>query len=94
MKKKPPQPDLIPAPLPWDSPDFTAAWNDWVSFRAEIKEPITPTARKIQLRKLKAMGKASAIESIENSINAGWTGLFPPKQNGHSSKPKGEIFVA
>lgn len=77
--KKPKQPELLPEPLPFDSPDFAEAWHNWESFRVEIKEPLTPTARRIQFKKLKAWGQACAIESIEQSINSGWRGLFEPK---------------
>ncbi len=81
------QAELIPLPLPFDGEDFAESWSNWEAFRKEIKEPITPTVRRIQFQLIKKMGKASAIESISNSINSGWKGLFAPKTqtNGNGS---------
>ena len=77
--KKLHQPDLIPPDLPFDGQDFAEAWASWETFRREIKKPLPPTARNLQFQLIKAMGKATAIASIEQSINSNWTGLFMPK---------------
>lgn len=66
--------------LPYDSPDFKQAWEDWILHRQFMKEPLGPMAVKRQLNFLKTLGEAKAIQSIDNSINHNWTGLFPPKE--------------
>ena len=74
--------------LPFQSDSFRKKWSDWVIHRKEIKKPLTPTAAKQQLVKLKEMGEPSAVTTIERSINAGWTGLFeqaPTKQTTESA---------
>ncbi len=68
-----------PPPLPFASPEFAAAWSDWVAYRRERKRLLTNATIKKQLSDLKEWGEAAAIESIETSIRCGWQGLFPPK---------------
>ncbi len=70
---------LSDSPIPFDSPEFTAAWSEWATHRREIKKAITPTTAKKQLALLASLGEPAAIASIESSIANGWTGLFPPK---------------
>ena len=70
---------LSDSPIPFDSPEFTAAWSEWVTHRREIKKAITPSTAKKQLALLASLGEPAAIASIESSIANGWTGLFPPK---------------
>ena len=65
--------------LPFTSPEFIDAWNLWESSRRESRKPITPTARSLQLKKLRGMGEALAIATLTNSAENGYTGLFPPK---------------
>lgn len=66
-------------PLPFDSPDFSEAWELWKNHRREIRKKLTPTAIGQQFDLCKKVGKADAIEMIQNSVRNGWTGLFPPK---------------
>jgi len=65
------------------------AWQRWIEYRAERKKGITLSTAKLQLGKLveyQAKGM-SAIEIINQSIEKGWLGLFPIKQE----KPKEQI---
>jgi len=62
-----------------DTPEFAEAWDEWETNRREIKKPLTQMAITKQLNKLKKWGSDLAIETINQSIEAGWTGLFPPK---------------
>jgi hypothetical protein len=65
--------------LPYTSEDFTDAWALWETSRREARKPITPTARSLQLKKLRAMGEPLAIATLTHSAENGYTGLFPPK---------------
>jgi len=65
--------------LPFQSEKFSQAWSTWLRHRKEIGHPLTPTAMSRQLSKLKAMGEARAIATIEHSVANGWQGLFEPK---------------
>ena len=65
--------------LPYDSDEFKQAWEDWKQHRVFMKEPLGPMAIKRQLNFLKSLGEERAIQSIDNSINYNWTGLFSPK---------------
>jgi len=65
------------------------AWQRWIEYRAERKKGITLSTAKLQLGKLveyQAKGM-SAIDIINQSIEKGWLGLFPIKQD----KPKEQI---
>jgi hypothetical protein len=64
---------------------FLVAWQDWQKHRREIKKSLTPSCAKAQLKKLEAMGAAKAIESIDFSIEKGWTGIFEPGGNGKAA---------
>lgn len=64
-----------------DTPDFAEAWDEWEAYRRETKKALAPTTIKRQLAMLDKLGSDLAIESISQSIEAGWTGLFAPKQD-------------
>jgi DNA-binding transcriptional regulator YhcF (GntR family) len=66
-----------------DTPEFAEAWAEWEQYRREKKAKLTPTTVKRQLAMLTRLGSDFAIEAISQSIEAGWTGVFPPKQNGN-----------
>ncbi len=71
--------DPLSAALPFGDEAFAAGWADYVQHRAEIGKPLTKLATTKALTKLKRMGRADAIECMDNSIVGGWTGLFPPR---------------
>lgn len=64
-------PDWIPAAL----------WQDFVEMRREKKKELTIGAAKIILLKLERMraNGHDPMQSLENSIMHGWTGVFEPK---------------
>jgi len=64
-----------------DTPEFAEAWAEWEQYRREKKAKLTPTTIKRQLAMLTKLGSDFAIEAISQSIEAGWTGVFPPKQD-------------
>lgn len=67
--------------LPFESDDFRNAWNDWISYKKEKKQKLTPSTKQMQLRTLGAKSEREAIAMINQSITNGWTGLFELKQN-------------
>jgi hypothetical protein len=64
--------------LPFASPEFAAAWSDFVKHRTEIKKKLTPTATKQLFANCTKWGEQAAIESIRKSIANGWQGIFEP----------------
>lgn len=66
-------------PQPLNVPDFLKAWESWQAHRKEKRQKITPTAARLQLKKLSEAGIIKAIQMINQSIANGWTGLFDVK---------------
>lgn len=62
-----------------DTPEFRATWAEWIQHRIEIKKPMKPTSAKTLLKTLAAAGERKAIESINQSIENGWQGVFDVK---------------
>lgn len=81
-------PDEILQPLPFASKAFAEAWTDWEQSRKEKRQPIKPTARKLQLSNLESMGEVRAIACLRHSTANGYTGLFEPdpKPSGPATK--------
>jgi hypothetical protein len=84
-KNTPPPPPEIPACL--DTPEFRAAWGEWLSYRHDRRLTCRPQTLQKQLAFLAALGSASAaVVSVETSIRSGWQGLFKPdKPNGRAA---------
>lgn len=80
---------LIPSEL--KTPEFCIAWAEWVDERRITGRRITVRAAKLQLARCLDWGPAKAVESINQSIEFGWQGLFEPKDkqavNGHKLTP-------
>ena len=72
--------------LPFQSEKFRDSWEEWKTYRKEIKKPLTATAIKRQFNALEKMGEENSIASITESICNGWTGLFEPKKNKGTKK--------
>jgi hypothetical protein len=66
---------------------MTAAWQTWVTHRAEMGKPISVSTYNSQMKWIEERGIDKAIAAIENSILHGYTGLVEPngKQNGRKS---------
>jgi hypothetical protein len=75
--------EVFPGAL--DTDEFLEAWDRWKTYRTEIKKRLTPTTIRQQLKTLETMGHDDAIRSIDQSIGAGWIGLFPA--DGRGSTP-------
>ena len=69
-----------------DNKKFSIAWKDWLQHRKEIKHSITPTTAKKQIKKIIQLPIQDAISMINNSIENGYTGLFPKKTNNSREK--------
>ena len=66
---------------------FKEAWESWYSYRKnDLKKRLTPSQVVGQLKKLHEFD--NPIDSINNSITNGWTGLF---ESG-DKKPKDGIY--
>lgn len=70
------------ASLPFASEEFRKTWDQWEQHRREKKEPITPVARAMQLKKCEAIGEARAIAMLEHSAAGSFQGLYEPRANG------------
>ncbi len=53
-------------------------WNEWITYRKEIKQPLTPRSMKMQLALL-TENKDQANQMLTKSMTNGWKGLFPDK---------------
>lgn len=76
------------------SEDFKAAFNEWIKYRKEKKQSLTKISMKKQATFLAEYSSDVAIKILDQSMQNGWTGLFPLKNvsNGNqlpftSSKP-------
>ena len=83
---------LIPKNL--DSGPFRDAWREWLAYRRQRKQSLTPATIGKQLKKLAAWGPVVAVQSIEQSIEHGWQGLFEPKGGGNSTTGNAESETA
>jgi hypothetical protein len=70
--------------LPFDSADFKFFWENWEQHLKEKKKPLQPTAKKMQLAKLKEFGEQRAIAALKYSISGNCQGIY----EGNESKPK------
>lgn len=85
--------DFFPEKL--KQPDFIKSWETWIGYRAkEKKSRITESTAKAQLKKLSKISIQCAIETINRSIENGWTGIFPENtdtQQDSNTKPREEF---
>lgn len=83
-------PSMFNAMIPVDlakSGAFVSKWNLWVESRHGRRKPISELAAKEQLDKLAGFGLLGAIESLRQSIEGDWQGIFPPKDPGFAPAP-------
>ena len=82
-------------PLELDTPDFRAAWAEWLAYRKERHlGTYKPIGLRRQLRALAAVGPQSAIAAIEQSIQQNYQGLFPKPVKTHRTAGAGEFSGA
>jgi len=65
-----------------DLPDWLnrESWANWVQYRTDIRKKLTPQSIKLQIKKL-AEDIPHHKQILEQSIQNGWTGLFPIKSD-------------
>lgn len=80
--------DSFEIPIALAGDYFSMAWDSWQTYRRERKKPLCPSTARLQLVKLAGYGVAGAVASINQSIEAGWQGLFEPKSNQSTPKSK------
>ncbi len=69
-------PAKVEMPVALHGTIFRAGWLTWIKHRREIKKPLTPTSVAKQLKFLAGLGTQRAMQSIDQSIEKGWIGLF------------------
>lgn len=67
---------VLPASIP------EQAWQEFIEHRKNIRKPMTDRAKTLAAMKLERLANEgySPRDVIEQSIECGWTGLFPTKQ--------------
>jgi hypothetical protein len=73
-------------PFPFETEEH-AAWCEWVQYRKEKKQKLTPSTVRKQIQFLAGRAGPEIVEIINQSITNGWTGLFEPKNNGKQQQP-------
>jgi hypothetical protein len=63
----------------------TEAWETWIKFRREIRKPVKPASIPAAQLELAAFG-IDQRAVVQQSIAAGWQGLFPLKQHKRNSQ--------
>jgi hypothetical protein len=66
-------------------------WDEWVSYRTEIKKQMTPATVKKQIKFLERFSPDQQQIIIDQSIQNGWAGLFEPKGQQHGQQHKSAI---
>ena len=59
--------------LPRDS------WDQWLAYRREQRLPLSHRALALHLKRLSPYDTETQQEMLETAIQAGWSGVFPPK---------------
>jgi len=86
QRRAPQKAAKVEIPDTLNTPDFCQAWADWQQHRQEAKKPLTPTTAKRQLSTLAKHGAEKAAAMINRSIERGWTGVWPLKDDGCGGK--------
>lgn len=68
---------LIPEQL--KTIEFEIAWEQWCKYRRQSKSKMTRLTAERQLSKLGRYPPTVAVAAIDESIERGWTGLFPER---------------
>lgn len=70
-----------PEKLPFDSPEFEAAWNEWIEYRRERRLPsYKPIGQKKTFAGLlrdSENDEATAIAMINQAMEKNWQGIYP-----------------
>lgn len=66
--------------FPFDSEAFKNTWQMWQSERKQRKKPLSKSAIKLQIGKMRGHTEKEVIESIQASIEKGWATIYPKKE--------------
>ncbi len=81
--------DPLKAELPFDSPEFAKAWQDFCQHRRNVKVTLTELATTRILNKCQKWGEVLAIMAIDATIASDkWTDIYKPRDS--DGQPKGE----
>jgi hypothetical protein len=61
--------------LPFESEEFREAWQKWLTYRKEMKKPLTNSTIKMQFKKIEDWGEQRSIKVILRCIDNSWRGL-------------------
>ncbi len=61
--------------LPFESEEFREAWQKWLTYRNEMKKPLTNSTIKMQFKKIEDWGEQRSIKVILRCIDNSWRGL-------------------
>ncbi len=88
----------VPIPVELNTPEFLAAWGDWIADRKARNKKLTELAAQQQLESLRPLGPIRATECVRASITNTWTGIFPErfagqgKAGGKTEKTMDELY--
>ncbi len=78
--------------LPFNSEEFKSIWNQWVQYRIETKNKLTPRSIIMQFNKFKGFNEKECIEAIELAIASGYKAIFPKKNNNQQTSSQHNPF--
>lgn len=70
----------------FENDELNSVWGEWVQYRIERKNKLTPSTVKAQKKKLEKFSDAQCIQAIRNSIENGYLGLFPESFDTNGNK--------
>lgn len=72
----------------FQNPELSKKFLEFEKHRAEIKHKLTPTNRAAIVKKLAKLDPMDAIAQLEQSIENGWQGIFPVKEDWREKKDR------
>lgn len=75
-------------PIPEDLLPIRTALENFIEHRKEIKKPLTARALELVFEKARKWGFARTLQSIEDSIQGGYQGLFEPRRVSDITQPQ------
>ena len=73
----------------FSDPSFKDLWESFVDMRKKMRKPLTDKAISLTMSKFEKWGIEESKQSLEKTIECGWTGLFEPKTKGEKDAFEG-----
>ena len=70
---------LMPMAFPFDSDDFKETWQMWEEERRKRKKPLSETAIKIQIKRMRGFTEKEIINALEEAMEKRWATIYPKK---------------